>query len=345
MFSPVSASRQDLSLRPDSAYDKDSGSAIPRRATSEQTAPAMRLLPYARLLRIPNVFTALADIALGVCAAIAFRSEPVDGSFLSRAAVLFFASACLYSAGMVWNDYFDIEEDRRDRPYRPLPSGAVSLPRARTLAILLTFFGWVAAANCGPRGLAPGPAAYLATLLVAAILIYDRWLKRTWLGPLGMGLCRFLNVLLGLSLSTYGEMPDTVRFYLALTIGVYITGVTWFARTEAHTSKVHDLRGAALAMLLALLLALAVPTWLPPGTASPLFPYLLVAFGFYLGFPVAAAIDKPTPERVQKAVKRAILGLIALDAILATAFVGTWGLCTLLLLPPALVLGKWVYST
>jgi 4-hydroxybenzoate polyprenyltransferase len=318
----------------------------------------MRLLPYARLLRIPNVFTALADIALGACAAIAYRSAPVDWGFFSHAGVLFFASACLYSAGMVWNDYFDIEEDRRDRPHRPLPSGAVSLPRALLLAKFLTFFGWVAAAiTCKPLHLrAPDGtvqyttsgmwvAAEIAGLLVAAILIYDRWLKRTWIGPLAMGACRLLNVLLGLSLSAYDEMPDTVRFYLALTIGVYITGVTWFARTEARTSNAHDLRGAALVMLLALLLALAVPTWLPPGTASPLFPYLLVAFGFYLGFPVAAAIDKPTPERVQKAVKRAILGLIALDAILATAFVGTWGLCTLLLLPPALVLGKWVYST
>ncbi len=34
-----------------------------------------------------------------------------------------------------------------------------------------------------------------------------------------------------------------------------------------------------------------------------------------------------------------------LDAILATAFVGTPGLLVLLLLPPALVIGKWVYST
>jgi 4-hydroxybenzoate polyprenyltransferase len=306
----------------------------------------MRLLPYARLLRIPNVFSALADIALGVCAAMAFRSEPVDELFIRRAALLFLASACLYCAGMVWNDYFDIEEDRRDRPHRPLPSGAVSLPRARMLAILLTFFGWIAAAGSDSWSWgAPGPAAYIATLLVVAILAYDRWLKRTWIGPLGMGLCRFLNVLLGLSLSAYDEMPDTVRFHLALTVGVYITGVTWFARTEARTSKVQDLRGAALVMLLALLLALAVPTWLPPGTASPLFPYLLVAFGFYLGSPITAAIEKPTPERVQKAVKRAILGLIALDAILATVFVGTWGLLILLLLPPALVLGKWVYST
>ena len=146
----------------------------------------MRLLPYARLLRISNVFTALAGIALGLCAAIAFRSKHVDELFVERVALLFLASACLYSAGMVWNDYFDIEEDRRDRPYRPLPSGAVSLSRACVLAILLTLIGWVAAVATGSLGgNDPGPAAYIATLLVAAILIYDRWLKRTWIGQIG----------------------------------------------------------------------------------------------------------------------------------------------------------------
>jgi len=40
-----------------------------------------------------------------------------------------------------------------------------------------------------------------------------------------------------------------------------------------------------------------------------------------------------------------VLGLVALDAVLATMFVGLPGLLVLLLLPPALVLGKWVYST
>jgi 4-hydroxybenzoate polyprenyltransferase len=44
-------------------------------------------------------------------------------------------------------------------------------------------------------------------------------------------------------------------------------------------------------------------------------------------------------------VKTCILGLIGLDAILAFAVVGWPGLLILLLLPPALLLGRWVYST
>jgi 4-hydroxybenzoate polyprenyltransferase len=48
---------------------------------------------------------------------------------------------------------------------------------------------------------------------------------------------------------------------------------------------------------------------------------------------------------VQAAVKRAILSLIALDAVLATGLVGWPGLLILVLAPPALWLGRWVYST
>jgi hypothetical protein len=37
--------------------------------------------------------------------------------------------------------------------------------------------------------------------------------------------------------------------------------------------------------------------------------------------------------------------LVALDAMLATAIVGTVGLLILLLLAPVLFLGRWIYST
>ena len=98
-------------------------------------------------------------------------------------------------------------------------------------------------------------------------------------------------------------------------------------------------------MAVALALALPLPLHRPEGTASPLFPYLLVAFGFAIGLPVYRAWVKPEPGRVQAAVKRAVLGLIVLDAIVATAVAGAAGLILLALLPPALLLGQWFYST
>lgn len=320
-----------------------SGPTVTRAAVSPSIMP---FLPYARLLRLPNVFTAFADIAMGICVTIGVSSSTIDGEWLVRAFALLLASGCLYCAGMVWNDYYDLEEDRRDRPFRPLPSKKISVRTASQIGIALTAIGFAAAALSGLQSDGWHPAgAIVGGVLVLAVLLYDARIKRTSFGPIGMAACRFLNVLLGLTLADVAALPMATRVHLALAVGVYIVGVTWFARTEEKRSQPRVLRAAAFVMLAALVIALAVPTRVPAGTASFLFPYLLVALGFWIGFPVVAAIRKPIPERVQAGVKRCIFGLVALDAILATAFVGTSGLLVLLLLPPALLLGKWVYST
>jgi 4-hydroxybenzoate polyprenyltransferase len=262
--------------------------------------------------------------------------------------LLLLASACLYSGGMVWNDLFDVEQDRQERPFRPLPSGRVRPREALRLGAGLLAAGVLLA---GLAGWLESPGRWtpfvLALLLSAAILLYDGWLKRTWAGPLGMGACRFLNVLLGLAV-----VPGSIGSWglvLALAVGVYIVGVTWFARTEARASNQDQLLLAAGVMLAGLLLALPLPVLAAnraaPATTSPLFPYLLVAYGFAVGIPVSRAIQQPSPSRVQAAVKVAVLGLVAFDAVLATALAGLAGLVLLVLLPPALYLGRWVYST
>src|SRR5262245_5428925 len=87
------------------------------------------LLAWLRLFRAPNVFTAIADVMMGFFV--------VHGGFQPTAPVgllvcLAAASALLYMAGMVLNDVFDFEVDAEERPFRPLPSGQISLPLART---------------------------------------------------------------------------------------------------------------------------------------------------------------------------------------------------------------------
>ena len=66
-----------------------------------------------------------------------------------------------------------------------------------------------------------------------------------------------------------------------------------------------------------------------------------------VGLPIQQAIRKPTPERVQAAVKRALIGLVLFDAVLATALAGSAGLVILLLLVPSLYLNgrRWLYAT
>jgi 4-hydroxybenzoate polyprenyltransferase len=307
-----------------------------------------RLHVCAQLVRLPALPTALADICLGALAVGALPARWLP--FLLVA----LASACLYCGGMVWNDFFDVEQDRRERPFRPIPSGKVSRRAAGLFGAGLLAGGVLAALLAGRvlaaqvEGAHPFAPAALAVGLVAAILLYDARLKRTWAGPPGMGTCRFLNVLLGTALS--GTAPGGQGVYLALIVGVYVVGVTWLARTEARASSAAALAGAAAVMAMALVLALPLPLSVqqhPGQTASPLFPYLLVALGFVVGLPVARAIGKPVPSQVQAAVKRSLIGLILLDAVLATALVGWPGLSILVLLAPALYLARrrWLYAT
>jgi 4-hydroxybenzoate polyprenyltransferase len=251
------------------------------------------LRPYAQLVRLPNLPTAWADILL---AALAVGALPGRWPAL---VLLLLASSCLYCAGMVWNDYFDLEQDRRERPERPIASGRVSLRRAAALGTGLLAGGVVLAWLAGrvlvwrgeaTSGLRP---ALLALCLVAAILLYDSWLKRTWAGPLGMGMCRFLNVLLGVSLA--GSLVWPLGAHLGLVVGLYIVGVTWFARTEARVSSQTALLGAAGVILAALVLALPLGVQRPPGSNAWMFPYLLVALGFVLGLPIQQAITAARP--------------------------------------------------
>ena len=301
-----------------------------------------RYIAYAQLVRLPNVFTAISNICLGATVTSALPSH-----WLPFACIML-ASACLYAAGMVWNDYFDFEQDKKERPFRPLPSGRISRSSAAKLGGLLVLLGLLLVAIADWRG--DGLRWYsltLGLLLSVAIFLYDAWWKRTWMGPVGMGLCRLLNVLLGLSIAT--ERIPFWGFLLALVVGVYVAGVTWFAKTEARESNRNVLWAAAAVMALGLSLSVFVPaSYEESGAAAPgfvLFPYLLVAFGVYVGMAAARAIDTPTPARVQPAVKRAVLGLIVLDALLASALVGAAGLLIALLLIPAHLLGRWIYST
>jgi 4-hydroxybenzoate polyprenyltransferase len=306
----------------------------------------MNARALAQLVRLPALPTALADICLGALAAAALPARWL--SFL----LLLLTSACLYSAGMVWNDYFDVEQDRRERPFRPLPSGQVTRRQAAGLGVGLFAAGLVFSVLAGwsqalaPDGRGSWTPFVVSLLLVLAIVLYDRWLKRTWMGPLGMGACRFLNVLLGLSVADTFPWPN--RLHLALVVGLYIVGVTWLARTEARQSSANALRGAAAVMLASLVLALPLPYAVDdPDRISDLFTYLLVALGFIVGIPVYRAITQPVPSRVQAAVGRALFALILLDAVLATAVAGKVGLLILLLLTPGLYLQrkKWLYAT
>ena len=190
--------------------------------------------------------------------------------------------------------------------------------------------------------------------LALAIVLYDGRLKATPLGPLLMGLCRMLNVLLGMSLALEGPghiLSPNARWMVAVGIGVYAAGLTRFARTEARRSSRWQLvRGLALVMV-GLALIAALPIW-DPGLPRRV-PHWMS--GWYVYWPILAmiiarrfvlAILDPSPRRVQAAVKSGIVSLIMIDAGICLGVCGPfWGCAVLLLLAPTLLLGLWIDST
>lgn len=308
-------------------------------------------LDYLRLLRIANVFTALADVMMGYVL-VQHQLAPLPPLF-----GLLAASALLYCAGMVLNDVFDVEVDRQERPERPLASGRISLRAARILGFTLLLAGLAAGWTTAMAAQVPvWRSGMLATLLAASILAYDGGMKATRLGPLTMGVCRFLNVLLGASSGPaaingggFLGYPSYV-LVAAAGVGVYVAGVTWFARREAEASEGWHLAGALLVMLGGIgMLGWLHPNF-PPGFRAVLparWWWMMLAL---LGLPIARrcvmTVAYPTPEQVQLAVKHCLLSIIVLDAAV-TFLAGSWydAVLVLSLLVPAMLLGRWVYST
>jgi 4-hydroxybenzoate polyprenyltransferase len=316
---------------------------------SEQLIPARRSMSqatrdYLELMRLPNVFTAMADVVMGF-----FFVQTVETQADAWAlALLIAASSLLYIGGVVFNDIFDIDIDRVERPQRPLPSARVSVRAASRLGWKALLLGVLAGAGAG-YCMGHFRPFVVAALLAVCILLYDARLKRTPLGPLGMGACRMFNVLLGMNIV---DMPlQPAGWLVAGGIGVYIGGVTWFARTENDRS---DRRPLILATLV-IMLGVAMLGWLPHASQNilsllrqqPQRWYLLIGL---LALPIvwrcAWTLLDPTSARVRMAVTQCIFSVVILDAAVCYAVRDVFcAVAILSLLAPAMLLGWWIEST
>jgi 4-hydroxybenzoate polyprenyltransferase len=298
-----------------------------------------------QLFRLPNVFTALADVLLGFF----FMFDPAAQPPWGQLALLLSSSALLYTAGMVLNDVFDADVDAVERPDRPIPSGRIDRDFARQLGFSMLLagagLGWIAAQMSGQ--LRPGA---VATALAVLVVLYDKVLKRTPIAPLLMGSCRFCNVLLGMSVAA-GDFGH-VHYGIAGGIGIYVAGVTWLAKTEADRPRRELLVLGMSVMAAGIALVATFPLWsADQGVALfrgvfPTWYYLMAAVGAIVLARCLRAVVQPSPKRVQEAVKVSILSLILLDAAVCIAVRGPYvGMAIALLIVPAMFLGRFIYST
>jgi 4-hydroxybenzoate polyprenyltransferase len=288
-----------------------------------------------RLARIPNVFTACANVVAGVALAR-------GGGFAARDLLLVAASAALYTAGMVLNDFFDRHVDAVERPERPIPAGEVSAKVAALLGVSLLGAGVLLA------GAHSAPALFTALGVVASVVAYDTVLKSTPLGPLAMGSCRALNMGLGLSVARW----STPWLILApLTLGAFTLLITQLSRFEVAGTGASRLRGAVLAIfalgvaLVPLLVCVAFTTgggMLGLGFAAVPLLYVLVR-GFRLYAPLRTSA---TPPLIGRAIGGGILLMPAVDSAFVAAM-GTPLIAAVVfaLAGPAYLLKRWYYLT
>lgn len=331
------------------------------------------LQTYLQLLRLPNIFTAMADVAMGFLFVHVAWAWEGEGPLMSLRPVgawtlglLVAASSLLYAAGVVLNDVFDVERDRDERPDRPLPSGRISLRTARRLGWNLLSVGTLV--PCGVAVIlaryrpaqVPGLngqfghllivylPAVVAIALAATIVLYNGLLKRTVLGPVAMGACRMLNVLLGMSVLR--EPLGVPHWIIAGGVGVYVAGITWFARDDARRSDRRKLSAATLVMLVGVAMVGSLPGWSGDLWLREQEMWrwyvLIAAIGVLTLVWCAWAIGEPSPGPVRMTVARSIISLVFIDAAICYASCGPyWAIPVALLVLPATFLGKWIEAT
>jgi len=308
---------------------------------------------WAHLVRLPTVFTIIADVS----AAFLFTVTNIEP--LGRFILIVCSGICLYWAGMILNDVFDAEIDREQRAKRPIPSGWISQREASTggwsllcLGVGLAFLsGFFPSPNLPSTSL-PG---FLSVALAFMIVAYNGPLKSSVFAPLAMGSCRFLSFLLGASpclalavseSKPLGGLIPSETVVIAIGFGIYIMGITLMARREATGGNRQPLVvGGLITALGAFCLAMA-----PRATGGLLSPKMDVemVFPILIGMIVlpvlvraVGAMREPSPKRIQMTIKAGVLTIIPLSAAVATLGAGPkWGCVIFALVAPSLWLSS-----
>lgn len=317
---------------------------------------------WAALVRLPNVFTVIADVTAAFCLVLGgngYRPGAMDGfPFPTGVFGLAIASGIsLYWGGMVLNDVFDVKHDIRARRGRPLTTRAISVGKARIVGISLLALGVLLALVIGLAGAAVMSSwvpAMVSGLLVIAIVLYNGPLKRTPVAPVLMGACRVLSFLLGATAAHVAVGDDgnlafadlalgrpvfleirAVALMFALGMGTYIAGITTFGRRESIGDRTIHLPIGLVTMFIGSTLIATAPymggTGAEGGTSWrdvwQIDPVLVFPAAIFLM--VAATLIngrraalKPSPQSIQGTIRSGLLAIIPIAAAITMLALG-----------------------
>lgn len=251
---------------------------------------------YFQLVRIPGIFTAFSNILVGF---FLVQESYVNLEFIIP---LLLTSGFLFLAGMIFNDYFDYELDKKERPSRPLPSGAISKKSAFFLGVIFLIIANISSSLVGFQSLM---ISFLMTLI---ILSYDFRLKQIpILGVLSLSTIRFLNVILGASIILF----DIQIIQYAIPIGLFVGGISILAKTETSFSS-EKTKFINLILIFATLIYTLIIILKNFEIISLIF---LSIFSISVFFPFFSRKNVDT-NQIQKKVTFQLLAIIILDATL-----------------------------
>ena len=311
------------------------------------------LRQYLILVRLPNVFTAPSNVLTGYLAAVV----PAANADALQLFLLLLSSILLYIAGTVFNDYFDIELDKRERPYRPLPSGGITKKVALLIAIISLISANILAFTASMSSLA------VCIIMSVMVIGYDYKLKNTFFGPIAMGIIRSLNIILGASPTLFVILipynHTNANFILAriiivsLSLFVYVMAISLLSRKEVVTGEElegkHSYTQTRQIIIISFLLVLSV-------ILSILFAVFFGIFkmNLFVSLVLFSAIMVITFKQtnyhnsltIQNAIKHMVISIIVLDSIFITGLTGSYyGLLTLILALPSIFLARKFYVT
>lgn len=230
-----------------------------------------------------------------------------------------FAGALISGAGMVINDYFDVEIDKINRPQRPLPSGKISLKAALIYYILLNLFALILASFTNFF-------AFLITVIsVGVIYYYSYSLKHK--GIIGNFVVGFMTGLAFIYGGAIGEnvVPLIFPFIIALLINFAreilkdIEDIEGDKAKNLQTFPIVYGEKRAIVFFVFLIILTIITTFIPYliGLYN-LYYFLIVLFAvdFVLVYVIKKVLSNPTKNDLRKLsdlIKyEMIIGLIAI---------------------------------
>ena len=297
------------------------------------------LRQYLLLIRLPNTFTVPSNILTGYFAIIA----PAYAHSL-QLFILILSSVLIYIAGTVFNDYFDVEIDLKERPYRPLPAGTITKQKAFVIAMLSLVSANILAFAVN------WSSFVISAILSATVISYDYRLKNTAIGPITMGSARFLNVFLGASPALFVLLADNnnnffVRMIFAsLSIFLYVLAISLLSRKEINGMQTRRTIISSFFIVFVVIASITFAGFL--GIFKMEFFSNLILFAGIMIITFKQTKSRNSSLAIQKAIKNMVISIIVLDSVFISGSIGLYyGLATLLLIIPSIIFSRKLYVT